>query len=85
MCVFVCAHVCVGLDVQKEGRSLTAQNTHTHIIYKHVSTYVRFEGTRYVEGQALFGNTHHTEFGRKTGQLSVMVEAVWIQEFSCQI
>lgn len=44
-----------------------------------------FEGTHYVEGQALLGNTLHTEFGRKTGQLSVTVEAVWIQEVSCHI
>lgn len=64
---------------------LSHSTKHTHILYTNVSTYVCFEGTRYVAGQALFGNTHHTEFGRKTGQLSVMVEAVWIQEFSCQI
>lgn len=43
------------------------------------------EGTRCFEGQASLGNTHHTEFGRKTGQLSVMVEAVRMQEFSCLI
>lgn len=60
----VCVCVCVGLDVRKQHKS------HTHIICKHVSTHMCFEGTRYVKGQALFGDTRHTEFGRKTGQVS---------------
>ncbi len=64
---------------------LSWHKTSSHIIYNHLSTYMCFEGTCYVECQALFRNTHHTEFGRKTGQLSVTVEAVWIQEFMCQI
>lgn len=31
------------------------------------------------------GNTRHTEFGRKTGRSSVVMEAVWIQGFSWPI
>lgn len=54
--------------------------TLTRIIYRHVSTYMCFEGTCYTWAQALSWETHHSDLGRKTGQLSVKVEAVWIRE-----
>lgn len=61
-------------------------HTHTHILYTNMCPLVcalKAHDTKKV--RPLFCYTHHTEFGRKTGQLSVTVEAVWMQELSCQI
>lgn len=71
------------LELWKRDLSLNASTkTLTRIIYRHVSTYMCFEGTCYTLGQALSWETHRSELGRKTGQLSVKVEAVWIWEVS---